>query len=105
MSANSLSSFSTCEISDALIKLGLPHGGHIPDIHFMSSSGSIPKSICGPAYTVQVVLASDQDAPRIKEHFVDTAKEGSVIVIAAPERQLIVLSIFVYNFYRLVLLF
>ena len=32
--------YSTCEISDALIKLGLPHGGHIPDIHMLSPAPS-----------------------------------------------------------------
>ncbi|KAF9227354.1 RraA-like protein [Gyrodon lividus] len=82
-----LSSFSTCEISDALIKLESPHGGHIPDIHMLSPfvSGSQLK-ICAPAYTVQMVLASDQTAPKLSAHFVDTATPGSVIVIDAPAR-------------------
>ncbi|TBU61635.1 RraA-like protein [Dichomitus squalens] len=42
--------------------------------------------ICGPAYTVQMVLGSNKDAPKLSAHFVDTASEGSVIVINTPER-------------------
>ncbi|KAI0339808.1 RraA-like protein [Trametopsis cervina] len=81
-----LSKFSTCEISDALIKLGVPHGGHIPDIHMfsLSASGSSGTRICGPAYTVQMVLGSDTSAPKLSSHFVDTTPAGSVVVVAAP---------------------
>lgn len=83
-----LASFSTCELSDALIKLGLPHGGHLPDVHRASSyPGASEERLCGPAYTVQMVLASDDAAPRLKEHFVDTAEAGSVMIIGAPSRE------------------
>ncbi|KAG9316620.1 ribonuclease E inhibitor RraA/Dimethylmenaquinone methyltransferase [Chiua virens] len=81
----SLSTFSTCEISDALIKLGSPHGGYIPDIHIQSPSNTDTR-ICGPAYTVQMVRTSDQTAPKLSDHFVDTATPQSVIVINAPPR-------------------
>jgi regulator of RNase E activity RraA len=85
MSTSPLDSFSACEISDALIKLGSPHGGHIPDIHMLSPSVSESQvKICAPAYTVQMVLASDQAAPKLSAHYVDTATPGSVVVIAAP---------------------
>ena len=77
--------FSTCEISDALIKLKLPHGGYIPDIYMLSPSASESSlRICGPAYTVRMVLGSDTAAPKLSAHFVDTTPEGSVIVIGAP---------------------
>jgi len=83
-----LSGFSTCELSDALVKLQVPSGGHIPDIHRVSSrSGDGTDSggtLCGPAYTVKMVSGSDHNAPRLLEHFVDTAEDGSVIVIDAP---------------------
>lgn len=78
-----LSEFSACEISDALIKLGSPNGGHIPDIHLVSSSGS-SHTICGPAYTVQMVFTSDTSAPNLSSHFIDTAPAGTVVVISAP---------------------
>lgn len=86
MAAQSLVDFSTCEISDALIKLGVSTGGHIPDIQMFSPSSSSATRICAPAYTVQMVLASEESAPKLSSHFVDTAPEGCIIVIDAPPR-------------------
>ncbi|KAI0705085.1 RraA-like protein [Cerioporus squamosus] len=80
-----LAGLSTCEISDAMIKLGSPNGGYIPDIHQFSPSGTDTR-ICGPAYTVQMVLGSNKDAPKLSSHFVDTAPTGSVIIINAPDK-------------------
>ncbi|KAF8265462.1 RraA-like protein [Lactarius quietus] len=71
------SDFSTCEISDALLKLGVPQGGHIPDIHRKGIR------LCGPAYTVRLVLASERDAPKLQGHFVDLAPEGTVAFVCA----------------------
>ncbi|KAH0827863.1 ribonuclease E inhibitor RraA/Dimethylmenaquinone methyltransferase [Lanmaoa asiatica] len=80
-----MSSLSTCEISDALIKLGSPHGGHIPDIHSLSPAPLGPDfRISGPAYTVQMVLASDQSSPKLSTHFVDAATPESIVIIDAP---------------------
>lgn len=83
---SALATFSSCEISDALIKLGLPHGGHIPDIRMLSPTTSGETRLCGPAYTVQMVPGSDKTSPKLSSHFVDTAPSGSVIVIDAPPR-------------------
>ncbi|KAG6850959.1 hypothetical protein H0H93_005828 [Arthromyces matolae] len=77
-----LAAFSTCEISDALIKLNVPHGGYIPDIVQMFPGNSI----CAPAYTLRVVDASDTSAPKLSSHFVDTVPSGFIIVIEAPIR-------------------
>ncbi|KAI6033152.1 ribonuclease E inhibitor RraA/Dimethylmenaquinone methyltransferase [Pisolithus orientalis] len=82
-----LSDFSSCEISDALIKLGVPHGGHIPDISMFSPTppaSTRSGKICAPAYTVKMVPANDNTSPRLSAHFVDTVTPGSVIVIVAP---------------------
>ena len=85
------SDFSTCEVSDALLKLGVPHGGHIPDLycispHTRSETGRTPvRRLCGPAYTVRMVFASDRDAPKLQQgHFIDLAPEGSVAFVSAP---------------------
>ena len=90
------SDFSTCEVSDALIKLGVPHGGYIPDIYCISPHYSrsetggpaaqcVPVRLCGPAYTVRMVFASDRDAPELQQgHFVDLAPEGSIAFVSAP---------------------
>lgn len=79
----SLADYSTCELSDALIKLGSPHGGHVPDIHLLSPDDKTVR-IAGPAFTVKMVFTADKDAPKPAQHFVDAAPEGSVMVIAAP---------------------
>jgi len=84
-----LSDFSSCEVSDALLKLGVPHGGHIPDIHPISprspSEENTDVRLCGPAYTVRIVLASDRNAPKLQAgHFVDLAPEGTVAFVSAP---------------------
>ena len=84
-----LSTFSTCEISDALIKLQVAHGGYIPDIHMISPTASSDLRICSPAYTVKMVLGSDTTSPKLTEHFVDTAPAGSVVVIDAPSGTLL----------------
>lgn len=85
------SDLSTCEVSDALVKLGVPHGGHIPDIYCISphshseGRGGTPVRLCGPAYTVRMVYASDRDAPKLQQgHFVDLAPGGSIAFISAP---------------------
>jgi regulator of RNase E activity RraA len=82
MSMTKLASFTACEISDALVKLGVSNGGAIPGLTMFSGG-----RICGPAYTVKMVFASDTSAPKLSEHFVDTAPAGTVIVIDAPQRK------------------
>lgn len=43
------------QIADALIKLRLPHGGHLPGIEMYSPAYvDGPTRICGPAFTVRV---------------------------------------------------
>ena len=81
-----LSNYSTCEISDALVKLGVPNGGHLADIRMMSPAPPASIRICGPAYTVKMVFASDRSSTSPTYHFVDTAPPNSVIVIDAPHR-------------------
>ncbi|KAF5370585.1 hypothetical protein D9758_001825 [Tetrapyrgos nigripes] len=70
---------STCQLADALIRLGVRSGGYLADINRFSG-----KRVSGPAYTVQFVSADDTDAPKLSNHFVDTAPPGHIIVIDAP---------------------
>ncbi|OWZ58734.1 hypothetical protein C368_00251 [Cryptococcus neoformans 125.91] len=84
---NSLEELSTCEISDALIKLGVQTGGYIPDLHLYSPSDGQKVKVVGPAFTVQMVAENVQrenELPKSKEHFVDACPSGSVLVISAP---------------------
>ena len=83
-----LATYTSCEISDALSKLGFKNGGYIPDITMYSPLiNAKPPTICGPAYTVKMVPATDKVSPTPSRHFVDAAEEGSVIVISAPPRE------------------
>lgn len=81
----SMDDYSTCEISDALVKLGSPHGGCLVDIHCISPGPYSDLRIEGPAYTVKMVPFDDKVSPKPSVHFVDGAKEGHVIVISAPK--------------------
>ncbi|TFK26497.1 RraA-like protein [Coprinopsis marcescibilis] len=77
---SSLSEYSTCEISDALIKLQIANGGYMPDVKMLA-----PGKICSPAYTVQMAMASDTSAPKYGGgHFVDGVLKDHVVVIDAP---------------------
>ncbi|KAI8375177.1 ribonuclease E inhibitor RraA/Dimethylmenaquinone methyltransferase [Blakeslea trispora] len=86
LSLESLKRFSSCEIADALIKLGKgPWAGSIPDIELWSPQYCQGDTrIVGPAFTVKMVDKWDKTSPTPSEHFADVAHEGSVIVISAP---------------------
>src|SRR5258706_4526688 len=74
--------YATTELSDALIKLGVKHGGYLSDIQQYSPVGAV--RISGPAYTVQMVPFNDTTSPKPTQHFVDAAPAGHVIVINVP---------------------
>ncbi|WVF71413.1 hypothetical protein IAT40_006217 [Kwoniella sp. CBS 6097] len=88
-----LEEISTCEISDALVKLGYKTGGHISSMNLYSPSGSATENVrvVGPAFTVQLVrqegpseIVDEAKYPRSNEHFVDACPPGSVILISSP---------------------
>ncbi|GAA94115.1 uncharacterized protein L969DRAFT_16333 [Mixia osmundae IAM 14324] len=80
--------YSSCEISDALIKLKHPTGGLLPDLDLFSPSLASEKAeqtrIVGEAFTVKMIDAADKDQTKPPEHFVDAAEPGSIMVISAP---------------------
>ncbi|WFD31103.1 hypothetical protein MSPP1_002136 [Malassezia sp. CBS 17886] len=80
-----LAGFSTCELADALIKLKLPHGGYLPGIDMFSPLYMAGAArVCGPAFTVKMVLQSESSAPKLQKHFVDAAEAGSVMLVSTP---------------------
>jgi hypothetical protein len=80
-----LAEYSTCEVSDALIKAGVPSGGYFPDITMLSPSRDDPDlRICGHAYTVRMVDAKEDGHPTPAVHFVDAIPDDAVVVISAP---------------------
>ncbi|WVO16231.1 hypothetical protein L204_103902 [Cryptococcus depauperatus] len=82
-----LEELSSCEISDALIKLGIPTGGYIPELQLFSPSNGKNIKVIGPAFTVQMVAEHTEEektAPRMDQHFVDACPSESILVISAP---------------------
>lgn len=81
--------FSTCDVGDALIKLHVPYGGYLHGLRMFSpnpnTSQPTPTKIFGPAYTVQMVPASDTTSPRPDIHFADGAEKDSVVFISQPK--------------------
>uniref|UniRef100_M4B5V2 RraA-like protein n=1 Tax=Hyaloperonospora arabidopsidis (strain Emoy2) TaxID=559515 RepID=M4B5V2_HYAAE len=82
-----LSTLSVCVIADAMAKLQLQ--SHLVNVQLVSSSVSsssfVATSICGPAYTVQVVpITGAPIVPKQPFHYVDKTGAGQVIVISAP---------------------
>ncbi|KAK5090403.1 hypothetical protein LTR05_000575 [Lithohypha guttulata] len=81
----SLSAYSTCDVSDALLKLKHPHGGFIPGITMWSPERQQGDTkIVGPAYTVKFVRNNHENAPKPPQHHIDTIPEGAVVFISAP---------------------
>ncbi|KAJ8610940.1 hypothetical protein MRB53_038244 [Persea americana] len=74
------------QVGDALLKLGVPYGGFLSGLHMYSperQAGS--HKVFGPAYTVQMVPASDKTSPKPAKHFVDTVPKNSVVFISQPK--------------------
>jgi len=99
-----LARFSTCDISDALIKLKVRHGGFLSGLTLWSplrQEGST--RIVGTVYTVKYVLNDDTHAPKLQSHYVrnnltrffrcvlgayinqiDSIPHGAVVFISCP---------------------
>ncbi|CAE6440449.1 unnamed protein product [Rhizoctonia solani] len=92
-----LECFSSSEIANALVALGLSHramdapvqrGGRLPDIYMLSPwpndrSGHYMR-ICGYAYTVKIAPTATTYPPSILPQVIDPAPMGSIIVISVP---------------------
>ncbi|KAK6461040.1 ribonuclease E inhibitor RraA/Dimethylmenaquinone methyltransferase [Scheffersomyces coipomensis] len=75
-----LSKFTPCDASDALNKIGIKHGGFIPNLIQRSA---ISSTSVGKAYTVLYAPKSDP-RPEIKTSYIDQVPEGSFVVIGVP---------------------
>ncbi|KAG0246331.1 hypothetical protein BGX31_002942 [Mortierella sp. GBA43] len=77
--------YSSCDVADALLTLGVPGAGFIPDIHLWSPEYKAGNTrVFGPAYTVKMVPVTDKESPKPDQHFVDAAPNGSVVCISQP---------------------
>jgi regulator of RNase E activity RraA len=76
----------TIQIGDALVKLKVPYGGYLHGIKMFSPAHQAGETkVFGPAYTVQMVEASNTTAPKTAKHFADGIEEGSVVFISQPK--------------------
>ena len=67
-----LSSFTACDVADALLKLKHPNGGFLAGITLWSPERQAgPTKIIGPVYTVKYALHSDP-APKVAGHYVSS---------------------------------
>jgi regulator of RNase E activity RraA len=73
------------QIGDALVRLQIPHGNYLSGLQMFSPLSSAgPSRICGPAYTIRMVTASDTTSPSLSRHFADTIPYGSVVFVSQP---------------------
>ncbi|KAI1068250.1 hypothetical protein LB507_004278 [Fusarium sp. FIESC RH6] len=80
-----LRAYTTCDVSDALLKMGISHGGFLPNISMWSPQRQEGDAkLIGPAYTVKFVRNNYTSAPKPKEHYIDTVPKDHVIFISSP---------------------
>ncbi|OJJ54323.1 hypothetical protein ASPSYDRAFT_498483 [Aspergillus sydowii CBS 593.65] len=81
-----LRKFASCDIGDALVRLGVPNGGYLPGLKMFSPGVMCTKSrIFGPAYTVRMVRDSDKASPSPPKHFADAIPKDSVVFVSQPK--------------------
>lgn len=88
-----LSSYTSCDISDALLKLKCPNSGFLSDLHpFCSlpkSTSSASKPIIAPVSTVLFTGKKDAGESNIPDgkHWVDCTEKGTFVLISQPDGQ------------------
>ncbi|ODV83124.1 hypothetical protein CANARDRAFT_30218 [[Candida] arabinofermentans NRRL YB-2248] len=79
-----LSQFTSCDVSDALVKYGVSNGGYIPNLTLQSTNNNNNKTMVGTAYTVLFASRDDPEyleVPELKGGYIDNIPENSVLVI------------------------
>ncbi|CCG84285.1 protein of unknown function [Taphrina deformans PYCC 5710] len=97
--STALRRFSTCDVSDALLKLGVKNGGFLPDIiQRTSPKADTELPIVGKAWTVRFVEKSSSETADFKGHYIDRVPEHIesrvvrdevwpvIPILGAPER-------------------
>ncbi|KAH7350602.1 ribonuclease E inhibitor RraA/Dimethylmenaquinone methyltransferase [Rhexocercosporidium sp. MPI-PUGE-AT-0058] len=81
-----LQNFTSCDVSDALLKLAHPHGGFLSGLTLWSPQRQAGETkIAGRAYTVKYVLNSETEAPKLEGHYIDSVPQGAVIFVSSPK--------------------
>ncbi|KAK4167250.1 ribonuclease E inhibitor RraA/Dimethylmenaquinone methyltransferase [Cladorrhinum sp. PSN259] len=81
-----LQEYTSCDVSDALIKLKFPNGGFLSGLTMWSPQRQHgPTKIVGPAYTVQYVPLDDP-RPKYPTHYIDSVPAGAVVFVSSPAK-------------------
>ncbi|KAH0362593.1 RraA-like protein, partial [Aureobasidium melanogenum] len=83
---DALKGFTSCDVGDALVKLGVRYGGYLHGLKMFSphqQAGTC--KMFGPAYTVQMVDARDTTVARPEKRFADAISKDSVVFISQPK--------------------
>ncbi|VVT47213.1 uncharacterized protein SAPINGB_P001599 [Magnusiomyces paraingens] len=78
--SQTLAQYTPCDVADALVKYGIPHGGYIPHLVQYSKTLDATGSVAGRAYTVEYAPLDDP-RPAVKGGYIDTAPAGGVVVL------------------------
>lgn len=81
-----LKQFTTCDVSNALIKLKYRNGGFLSGLTLWSPERQAGDTrIVGPAYTVKYVPLDDP-APKHPTHYIDSVPAGAVVFVSCPAK-------------------
>ncbi|KAM7194047.1 RraA-like protein [Naviculisporaceae sp. PSN 640] len=81
-----LQEYTSCDVSDALIKLKFRNGGFLSGLTMWSperQDGST--KIVGPAYTVEYARLDDP-RPKYPTHYIDSVPAGAVVFVSCPPK-------------------
>lgn len=97
---STLGKYTTCDISDGLVKYGVKNGGFIPNLTQRSPIKNSPninkQSAVGRAYTVLYAPKNDP-RPAVSGSYIDQIPQDSILVMGVPEQQQITQAPYVTN--------
>lgn len=77
------SDFSTCDVSDGLLKLGVKSGGFLPDISLRTTMAPVARCV-GRVWPVQFVEKSSPRKAEYTGHYIDHVPAGKVVLLSCP---------------------
>lgn len=80
-----LKAYTTCDVSNALVKLRHPTGGFLPGLTLWSPDRQAGDTrIVGPAYTVLYAPLADPSPRYSAGHYIDGVPAGAVVFVSSP---------------------
>ncbi|KAL8905187.1 MAG: hypothetical protein Q9207_002779 [Kuettlingeria erythrocarpa] len=82
---NELRKYTTCDVSDALLKLNHPHGGFLSGLTLWSPRRQEgPTRMVGQAFTVRYVPKDEEPMAKQEGHYIDRVPPGHVLFVSGP---------------------